>query len=225
MAEIPSTTLIYYTANAIPESFAQKIRENILKANLPIISVSQKPIDFGENICVGDIGRSPFNIYKQALIGAKAAKTKYIAMAEDDILYSPHHFTYKPPANKFMYNMSYWCIYTWKPDIYSYKGRRNTHSLICERDLFIEAIEERFAKWPDPTLAKDVWGEPGRYDSHLKVTPRESDIFYTPIPNIAFSHETALSFEGLGTRKRVGYLQAFDIPHWGRAYELSKIYV
>jgi hypothetical protein len=41
---------------------------------------------------MGDIGRSHLNIYRQILEGCKAATTKYVAMAEDDILYSESHF-------------------------------------------------------------------------------------------------------------------------------------
>ena len=35
----------------------------------PIISVSQKPMDLGNNICVGDVERSSQNGYMQLLIG------------------------------------------------------------------------------------------------------------------------------------------------------------
>jgi len=57
------TTIIYYTANREDERFEQVIRENILRVSegLPIISVSQKPIDFGQNICVGNVGVSNQN--------------------------------------------------------------------------------------------------------------------------------------------------------------------
>ena len=60
-------TIIYYTANREKESFENKVRENILKVkgDLPVISVSQKPIDFGKNICVGDIGQNYLNAFRQ----------------------------------------------------------------------------------------------------------------------------------------------------------------
>ena len=61
------TTVIYYTDNSIDEKLMKFCQKNILEAaqGKPIISVSQKPIDFGENICVGEIGRSHLNLYKQ----------------------------------------------------------------------------------------------------------------------------------------------------------------
>ena len=83
-------TVLYYTANVVNEIFAKNVRRQLRAAagDLPIVSVSQKPIDFGENICVGDIGRSHINIYRQVLIAAECAQTPYVALCEDDILYA-----------------------------------------------------------------------------------------------------------------------------------------
>ena len=75
-------TVVYYTCNAIPNKFAHNMQEQLLKATegIPIISVSHIPMQFGNNIKV-DLERNHFNIYRQALIGAKEAHTKYIAYA------------------------------------------------------------------------------------------------------------------------------------------------
>src|SRR3989338_4917546 len=144
-------TIIYYTSNYLDDHnpyFLANTKKQLLEAvgNLPVISVSQKPIDLGTNICLGDIGRSHLNIFRQILVGAKAAKTKYVAMAEDDILYSCDHFhTYLPEKDKFAYNMSKWSIYTWtKPPTFSFKARLVVNSLIAKRDMLVEAMEERF---------------------------------------------------------------------------------
>ncbi|OGK52585.1 hypothetical protein A2966_03530 [Candidatus Roizmanbacteria bacterium RIFCSPLOWO2_01_FULL_41_22] len=223
-------TVVYYTANHVSDYFMANTKKILLEAigEIPIISVSQKPMDLGTNICVGDSLRSHVNIYRQALIGAKETKTKYIALAEDDVLYSPQHFKHRSSPNKFAYNLAVWGIFTWTdPPIFSYKGggRINLNSLICERDLFIEAMEERFVRWPDESkIDTNIWAEPGKYEKYLKVTIREVEHFYTNPPNIMFSHETALSFSGLGTRKRVGEMRATEIPYWGRAENIIKLY-
>src|SRR5574337_272588 len=107
-------TIIYYTSNWLDTHnpyFLANTKKQLLKAigDLPLISVSQKPIALGKNICVGDIGRSHLNIYRQILIGAKAAKTKYVALAEDDILYSWEHFhEHLPEKGKFAYDINKW---------------------------------------------------------------------------------------------------------------------
>ena len=217
-------TIIYYTANKISDYFYQNAKEQLLKSagNIPIISVSQKPIDLGQNICVGDIGQSYINIYRQALIGAKAAKTRYIVMAEDDILYSPEHFAHRPAPGIFEYNLSVQAIYSWSnPPIFSYKGRRVLSNLICERDLFITAMEERFAKYPDEkSIPLGSWSEPGKYEKALGVTVRKSEGFMTEIPNVVFSHPDAIGYAYLGERKARGTNPTEEIPYWGKAKDI-----
>lgn len=223
-------TAVYYTCNAISEKFARNTQDHLLRAlgEIPLVSVSHEPMLLGKNVVV-DLERSHFNIYRQALIGAQEATTKYIALCEDDVLYSPEHFKYRPKDDKkFAYNLGAWSIYTWvKPPMFTHKGivRRNLNSLICERNLFIDAMEERFSKHPNPTgELKDVWAEPSKYERQLGVTIRESEEFYTNPPNIIFSHQTELSFAGLGTRKRVGEFRATSIPFWGSASGIMELY-
>ena len=222
-------TCIYYTANVISDYFAENTRKQLLEASegRPLISVSLKPIDFGDNLWT-DNERSHVNIYRQALIGAQAAETKYIALCEDDVLYSKEHFRYRPTTGRFAYNLGTWAVYTWQdPPMFNHKGggRINLNSLICERKLFIDAMEERFEKYPDETLVNtNLWAEPGKYERQLGVTVRETEVFYTNPPNIVFSHEDELSFAGLGVRKRLGELRATEIPHWGRAEKIMGLY-
>ncbi len=221
-------TIIYYTANAISDYFYQNTKKYLLEAagDIPIISVSQKPIDLGKNICVGDIGWSDYNIYRQAMIGAKEAKTKYIAMAEDDTLYSADHFTFRPSEGKFAYNMNKWSIFTWsRPQIFSNRGRMTFNAMIGNRELFIEAIEERFRKYPkDELIPYKFWGEPGRYEKYLGVTVRETEQFRSQIPIIMFSHPESLNYRKQGTRKKLGQDKAYILPGWGEAKDIAKLY-
>lgn len=88
-------TIIYYTSNREYQSFERSIQQTIIENSngIPIISVSQKPIDFGENICIGDIGTSELNILRQIRIGAVCAKTDFVIPCESDILYPPDFFS------------------------------------------------------------------------------------------------------------------------------------
>lgn len=219
MTLISDLTCVYYTANTAPKQFICNMMLHliIVKDDAPIVEIALDD----------PTKRSHFQIYRQALEGAKKATTKYIALCEDDVLYSPAHFQYRPRNHPFAYNLGYWGIFTWQdPPIFNYKGRRNLGNLICDRLAFIEAMEERFAKYPDPSGddLKNIWAEPSKYERQLGVTIREAEDFYTQPPNIKFSHETELSFQGLGTRKRAGELRATEIPHWGRAEDIRKLY-
>lgn len=227
----PDLTVIYYTANRLPERFASAVRQQLLTAigDLPLISVSKKPLDFGQNICDSDTQSSVISIYKAVLAGAKAAKTKYIALAEDDTLYPPEHFySYLPPEDTFAYNLTRWNIFTWsQPPFFSIKFRRILATLISPRELLIEAIEERFAKYPDLTKLPEKWmGEPGRqeYEAQLGVTLRKVKDFYTFTPLVVFSHPEALGFAVQGTRKRANMIRALEIPYWGTAQKVMEDY-
>ena len=223
-------TAIYYTANHVSEFFGENVRKILLKSigNIPLISVSQKPMNFGENICVGNIGRSAYNIYKQILIGAKAAKTKYISLCEDDILYTPGYFTsFRPEKDIFAYNYNRWGIYTWsKPPIFSRKDRIVTSQLIAMRQSVINALEKRFDKHPDPNnFPAKYFGEIGKHDKSLGVSNNITQTFLSPEPNIMFSHEYALGFEGLGRKKRHGDIRVDSLEPWGKAEDVLKLFV
>jgi hypothetical protein len=219
MDALKDLTIIYLTAGILPESFATHVRNQLKEAahGLEIVSMFQDP----------SIPRSQAQIYRQALAGARMAHTKYVAIAEDDVLYSGEHFKFRPKDKHWGYNMNAWNIYTWGEPVFSYKapgGRRNLNGLICERDLLIEHLEERFSLWPGE-VDINIFGEPGKYDNQLGTTPYPSQDFYCNPPNIVFSHQANLQFEGLGTRKALGQIRATAIPTWGTAKEIRKLYV
>lgn len=232
-------TVVYYTSNWLDDHnpyFLENTKHQLLIAieDLPLISVSQKPIAFGQNLCVGEIGRSHLNLYRQILTGAKAAKTKFVALAEDDILYSFDHFHYYLPEKEvFAYDMSKWSIFTWtRPPLFSFRNNRKVvNSLIAPRDMLVAALEERFAKVDElmkmGQKEEDIigrWGDPGRYEDKLGVTVRPTEEFYTQVPNIVFSHPEAFGYLSRGTRKRLGDIRAYEVPYWGRASDILKLY-
>lgn len=221
-------TIIYYTANHISPFFMANTQKQLLKAvgNTPIISVSQKPIKFGKNICVGDIGRSSYNLYKQILIGARAATTKYVATAEDDVLYPQKHFVYRPAKDVFAYDINKWSIFVWdNPPHFSYRNRRTMTSLTVSRTALIKTLEKRFAKHPDPNnIPLAWWAEPGRFDGYLGIEHVKNERYMCPIPSIVFSTPEAMAFEITGTKKRRGSVRAIEIEPWGTAEEIIKLY-
>lgn len=213
-------TAVYYTADEAPTIFTDATLTQLRKALGDIkLVIIRKP---------SDIPRSQAQIYRQVLQGAKEATTKYVACCEDDVLYSPAHFKFRPKDKHWGYNMNSWNIYTWTEPMFSYKapsGRRNLNGLICERQLLIDHLEERFRLHPDDSKVDiGIFGEPGKYDNQLGTTPYPSQDFYINPPNIVFSHETNLQFKGLGTRKALGQIRATEIPTWGSAEKIRRIY-
>lgn len=241
-------SIVYYTCNYLEEKnpyFLANTRKYLEKAieGAPLIVVSHKPVKWDrmtENIVMGDIGRSHLNIYRQILVGAKAAKTKWVALAEDDILYSNSHFNFqlfcKPEfmdGKYFIYDQNRISLFTWsKPPIFSMRFKRVVvNSLIAPRDMLVEAMEERFkryeeihGKWEERMILK-FWGDPGRYEGNLGVTVRPVYEYYAWIPSIVFSHEYAYGYEfNQGKRKKLGDLRIVELADWGRAEEVLKLY-
>lgn len=217
-------TIIYLTANKLPEFFTNYQREVLLKATegYPIISVSRDPIDLGTNI-IDDGEKSHLNMYKQLLRACKLATTDYIATAEDDVFYSKEHFNfYRPPMDTIAYDMARWSLYTWKP-VYSIKQRISNCMLIAPRLEYIDALEEKLSKIHSKNLY--YISEVGRYERQLKLPPRKIITnVYAEVPSIHFNHTEGTDPLSLGTRKRLGQLKALDIPVWGKAEDLVKLY-
>jgi len=231
-------SVIYYTSNFLENTNPYFLgnTKRILKeciGDTKLISVSHRPMtDMGDNICVGEIGRSNRNIYWQILTGAKAAKTKYVAMAEDDVLYTPSHFQCRPSREDILFfNMNKWSIFTWsKPMVYSWRHRKIIFSLICLRSMLVDSLEERLEKWP--TYDNAFCGEPGRYDEKLGVKVRESEEGWSDKAIVVFSHPYALGYvttppgrtHNVGERKALGPLRGTELVPWGTANEVMKLY-
>lgn len=218
---MPDVTIIYYTSNYEDESFERKVRENLLEncGGLPIISVSQKPVDFGKNICVGDVGHTYFNMYRQILTGTKAAKTSYVALAESDFLYPEKYFSFSPKdADVYRYN-NVWIVYK-NPKIYSY--RRKIHSggaQIFRREYLIDIIE------------KNLQGKPMWSDKEVVIRDRRGfemfnvpfELFGDDIPCISFK-------TGNGMRNHTTVLHGknnikIKLPYWGHIRDLRQKYL
>lgn len=219
-------TVIYLTANKHPERFAAYQQKVLAEAisDYPLVSVSRQPMDgFGENIV--DTGEhSHINMYRQLVNACKIATTPYIAVAEDDVLYSREHFTfYRPKMDTFAYDMSRWSLFTWSP-MFSIKRRVSNCMLIAPREAYIAAWEERFAVYPGNTMPPHFVSEIGRhmYEKQMGVKLQKTVEVYASVPSVHINHPNGLDSTGL--RKKHGEMRALEIPHWGRAEDLAQLY-
>jgi hypothetical protein len=217
-------TVLFLTVNELPAAWAEYQKQVLLAAvdDTPIITLSMKPLDWGINV-LQDKPRSLSNIYWQMLRGAKMATTPFIGIAEDDTLYHKEHFSVRPALDEFGYNMCHWSLFTWGEPTYHWRDRRGNYSMIAPRKLMIEALEERFGKYPDGT-PDDKTGELGRerVDKYLGMTRRKLKEFWTTIAVVNFQHGYSLEDYQVRQIKRMGALRAFDVPYWGRADELVR---
>lgn len=215
-------TILYYTANLIPEYFASYVRYDLSQNSgkgLPIVSVSHKSIDFGGNICCSgqDAIPSIYNIYKQIMIGAKAARTKYVACCEDDCLYVPEHFEFIPPDDTFCYNTNHLGV---DPNVgFILRHRMNMCMCISPTDLMIETLELRFEKYPEilPREKLKGFSEPGRHEEYLGLPKVKRAGFQTKIPCLTWNHRPSQG----GIRKVLKNHQTFETNEfWGNGKQL-----
>lgn len=215
-----SKTILYITSNREDPNFEAKIRANILKqkGDLPIISVSQKPINFGKNICVGDVGHTYFNSYRQLLIGAKEAKSDYIVFAEADFLHHTNYFNFEPKGgNIYRYN-NIWILYK-NPKYYSFRRKEYTiFSQIIKREFMIEILEKNLKNFSTWSKTEVVLKDRHGYD--MFRIPFE--FFGSEIPSVSFKTGDSLRnyTNVMHGRENI----RTSLPYWGEAGNLRKEY-
>lgn len=215
------------TLNKVPEKWVPYHRKALEEAadGAPIISVSREPMDFGTNIIQTEPA-SAANIYWQTLRAAKIATTPYIGIAEDDTLYPKEHYHgFRPSLDTFAYNKTRWGVLTWGKPMFYWIPRVSHMTLIAPRELAVEALEERFKKYPiDGDNKKDGGGELGKswMEERLGVTLRKSIEFYTSDPIMYFQHIESVDPLNRTRKKRMSRVRALEIPIWGRSEEMIK---
>jgi len=192
-------TILLKTANQLNENTAQKIRDYLLEVTenkYPIISVSQKPINFGKNICVGEIGVSKHNSYKQILIGVREVKTKYVACIDDDALYTPEYFLYRPSDDVFSYETNYWFAqpekdYYWR--VHDINKRGGMWSCISSTKLLLDNMTQRFKVYPTTAESRFLWGEPGINDRPYGIISKH-ERRWSEKPCVVFIHKVSMGY-------------------------------
>lgn len=205
-------TLLFVTAGKRPPQWAVFHQEQLDKLPYPLITLRDEE-KMGYEM-----------IYRRMLEGAKQATTPYVAVIEDDVLYPPEHFKYRPEPDTFAYNQHRWALIDYKEPMYSWRNRKSNCSLIAPRELMIEALEERFEKWPQ---GWPFVGELGRerVEVRLQVTPRKAIEWYSTVGVVQINHDGASEDRQKRNRKDHGPVRAYDIPVWGKAADLLTKFV
>lgn len=207
-------TIIYYTANTEDPVFEQKIRDDLVKkaGNIPIISISRRPIDLGTNICVGEQPVSYTSEWKQLLIGLKTAKTKFCIAAEADCLYPPEYFTFTPPEEEMIYNYNnIYIVWKYKSGFYKKTGYCEGAQM-CGREYWINRLEpllpekwEPYSRDEENALVKKIFSE-----------RRE----FTGDPVVSFKTRDGVSFRTTFINDKIK-----ELPYWGTIGEVKKIFI
>ncbi len=209
-------TIIYYSSNHEDPIFEKKITDRI-KAQIGttrLISVTHKPMDFGENICVGDVGLSDYNIYRQIQIACLNTYTKFVCTAEADCLYPPTgYFDFQPPDAGSAYHLRNLHI-LWKgEDVYHAKAFSlcalftNRYYLLSRLDRCLNDSEQWRPKHKRGHPIFNKWN--GWVEEFNKIS----------VINI----KTGQGMRGhTGTETNFGAKPVEELPYWGKAVNLLK---
>ena len=210
-------TIIYYSSSQEDLIFEQKIIDDLKKkaGDIQIISVTRKPLNFGTNICVGEVPVSYTNEWRQLLIGLKAAKTKFCIAAESDCLYPPEYFAFTPPEeNMIYYYDNLWIVWRRHNGFWKKTGHCEGAE-ICGREYWLSRLEPIFGK----DLGQD-WKQ--------KTRKWENDIIRTFFPECRlFDGNPIISFKtGQGVSNRTTFInkKIKNIPYWGDIATLKNKY-
>ena len=210
--------IVYYTCNQIEERFLVAGRKLLEKTGIPIVSVSQYPINFGKNI-VMDLQRSNISMFRQILKGIEESDAEIIYLCEHDVLYHQSHFDFIPSRpDVFYYNQNRWAVDTKTGKAIFYKTKCPSH-LVGYRSLLLEYYRERLkiiekegfkskiGYAPPRGVEKEGWGTKIYMSEHPNVDLRHNNNL---TPN-RFKKEDFSS-----GRARKGWKESDSIPSWGK---------
>lgn len=212
-------TIIYYTSNREDAGFEARVQENLVKVSggLPIISVSQKPIDLGKNICVGDVGTSGFNMFRQVQIALEIAATPFVISAEADCLYPPDYFQFIPPRIDVPYRDSNLYVMPDRRAFFFYKKEGATHAQIVGRKFYLDILNKLFKGAPKWSIEEK---------NFPKERHRKNDVFdeilYWKSKNPVFQIKT---HKGMRYYTHSDRTPIPSLPYWGDGGKVRSYYL
>ncbi len=215
-------TLIYYSSNREKPEFEERIRDNILKVSqgLPIISVTQKPINFGRNIVVGDVGASGFNMFRQVQIACMEAKTKFVLSTEADCLYPPDYFNFIPKREDICYRDKNLYVMGQHRTYFYKKEEGATHAQIVGREFYLTILNKLFEGAPDWSVTeKNFPKERTRQKQEDVFTKGQIEFYETQNPVVQI--KTSQSMRHYTNSDRI---PRNELPYWGKGADFRKKY-
>ena len=209
----PRSTIVYYTSNREEDRFEQVIQEQILRAasGLPIISVSQQPLDFGRNLCVGEVGISNQNAHRQFQIGCQAATTEFVHAAESDTLYPPEYFQFIPEEAQSAYRTPVY-LFRWGGDRF-YRKKSSESATVIGREYAIRAIRKSLRN-------RGIWRDTLETGREVPFTFRHGNWkpFSLDVPIINIKTENQM-------HRWHGYDEVMDeLSYWGQPEDVTRLF-
>src|SRR3990167_3919477 len=201
---------IYYTDSELDPVIMKACQKQLKNAfGGEIISVSLKPMDFGENIVLKQKGkilkRSYPTMVKQILTALEVSSADVVFFSEHDVLYHPSHFDFTPDRNDtFYYNTNDW-RWDYPHDRAITSDSLTSRSMLCcNRALALKHYRTRLdtiimKKLDEHEGREPDWARRWGYEPGTKRTKRggfsndKSEYWKSKYPNIDIRHSKTFS--------------------------------
>jgi glycosyltransferase involved in cell wall biosynthesis len=231
--------IIYYTDNILDEKIMSACQKQLLKSQLPIVSISLKPINFCKNVVV-PLERGYLTMFKQILIGLEVIDADIVFFAEHDILYDPSHFDFTPANNDlYYYNENVYHVSIDGKCVFYYAKRLSQICAFRKTLLthYIHRVENTEMKLNElgqthefNNFIRGQGFEPGTHNREERVDDLKSSEWFSDIPSIDIKHGYNLTkprwdiSEFRHQRNCKGFKLTDEVPSWGKVEEVLKIF-
>jgi len=183
----PTKGILYYSDNCLNMKLATRVRRQIERSGLPITSVTLKPTNFGNNICL-PLQRGYLTLFKQILTGLEAMTSNVVYFCEHDVLYHPDHFKFTPTDPfTYYYNGNYWFLR--KSDGFAIHYNVSPLSgLVGYREQLITHFRERVKMIEEIGFSYHMGFEPMTHNRINWKTKFKFEIFNPEHPNVDITH-------------------------------------
>lgn len=178
----PTKGIIYYTDSQLNENIAEKVRDQLLKANLPIVSTSLQPLDFGDNYHI-KMQRGYLAMFTQILTCLENSTADIVYHCEHDNLMHLSHFDFTPPdKDKFYYDLNWWKVR--KDGLAVHWDAVQVSGLCYYRELGIKFYTERLRSF-----------NPDNFDRKFEPTiDTKYETWWAKYPSIDIRHDHNLTY-------------------------------
>jgi hypothetical protein len=210
--------IVFYTNNIIDPLIIQAVQKQLLRSGLPIVSVSLKPMDFGQNIVL-PLESAILSMFKQQLAGIEACETDVIFLCEHDMIYHPSHFDFTPETDNFWYNENSWKIRIPDGQALFYTCKQ-TGFCCARRSIILDHYRNRVKRVEEEGFRRYNGFEPGTHPVPRGYCNYGAKEWMSPVPNLDIRHSTNLTWSRWDQkhfrRKPQNWQMADEIPWWGK---------
>lgn len=218
-------SLLYYTCNTHDLRIEMAVRERLklVCGQLPIGCVSRQPTSFGDWNIVIEGARSPLSMFKQILAGLERLETQYVFFAENDVLYHPSHFEFRPDRDDvYYYNINVWRVRFLDGHAVRTNFCQQASGLCANRNLLLNHYRERLRRITvEGGFDRNMGFEPGTHRLPRGVDNFPAASWNSEYPNIDIRHDRNLTLskwsplDYRNKRYAIGWTETDgDVPGW-----------